>query len=36
MWIGWEDGISYHKGLGRVLEAAWDSKETEEIELVLG
>jgi hypothetical protein len=36
MWIGWEYGISYHKGLGRVLEAAWDSKETEEIELVLG
>ena len=36
MWIEWEDGIAYRKGLGRVLEVAWDSEKTEEINLVLG
>jgi len=36
MWIGWEDGIAYRKGVGRVLKEAWDLEETEGIDLVLG
>ena len=36
LWIEWEDGIAYRKGLGRVLKKAWDQMETEEIDLVLG
>lgn len=36
MWIEWEDGIAYRKGLGRVLKEAWDRETTEDIDLVLG
>ena len=36
LWIEWEDGIAYRRGLGRVLKAAWDRMATEEIDLVLG
>jgi hypothetical protein len=36
LWIEWEDGIAYRRGLGRVLKEAWDSMATEEIDLVLG
>jgi hypothetical protein len=36
LWIEWEDGIAYRKGLGRVFKEAWDRMETEEIDLVLG
>jgi len=36
LWIGWEDCVAYRKGLGRILKSAWDSENTDEIELVLG
>jgi hypothetical protein len=36
LWIEWENGIAYRKGLGRVLKEAWDRMATEEIDLVLG
>jgi hypothetical protein len=36
LWIGWKDGVAYRRGLGRVLQEAWDLQATEEINLVLG
>ncbi|EPE29417.1 hypothetical protein GLAREA_00577 [Glarea lozoyensis ATCC 20868] len=36
LWIEWEDGIAYRKGLGRVLKEAWDGEGGDEIDLVLG
>ncbi|PMD14869.1 hypothetical protein NA56DRAFT_754519 [Hyaloscypha hepaticicola] len=36
LWIEWEDGIAYRRGLGRVLKEAWDRMATDEIDLVLG
>lgn len=36
LWIGWEDGIAYRRGLGRILKSAWDESDTDEIDLILG
>jgi hypothetical protein len=36
LWIEWEDGIAYRKGLGRILKDAWDREAGDEIDLVLG
>ncbi|KAL2197040.1 heterokaryon incompatibility [Corynascus similis CBS 632.67] len=36
LWIDWEDGIAYRKGTGRILKSAWEARETERIQLVLG
>jgi hypothetical protein len=36
MWIEWEDGVAYRKGLGSVLKEAWKAQDLEEISLVSG
>lgn len=36
MFIKWEDGIAYRKGLGRVMKEAWEAQEREPITLILG
>lgn len=36
LWIKWEDGIAYRRGVGRVKKQTWESMELEDIDLVLG
>lgn len=36
LWIKWEDGIAYRRGVGRVKRQTWESMELEDIDLVLG
>ncbi|KAI1770717.1 HET-domain-containing protein [Hypoxylon cercidicola] len=36
LWIEWRDGIAYRKGLGRVDKNAWEARQREWIDLVLG
>ena len=36
LWVEWEDGIAYRRGLGRMLKSAWYAVKIEEIDLVLG
>ncbi len=35
LWMKWGNGISYRKGLGRVLKEVWNHEVTEEIDLFL-
>jgi hypothetical protein len=36
LWIEWEDGVAYRKGLGRIFEDSWDAADTEEVHVRLG
>lgn len=36
LWIKWEDGIAYRRGVGRVKRDQWENMELEDIDLVLG
>lgn len=36
LWVEWEDGIAYRRGVGRVKREIWESMELEDIDLVLG
>ncbi|CZR66273.1 uncharacterized protein PAC_16174 [Phialocephala subalpina] len=36
LWIEWQDGIAYRKGLGRVEKQAWEQLSLEEIDVKLG
>jgi hypothetical protein len=36
LWIEWEDGIAYRRGLGRVVDDVWKQQPVEEIMLILG
>jgi hypothetical protein len=36
LWIFWEHGIAYRRGLGRVVEEVWQEQDGDEIMLVLG
>jgi hypothetical protein len=36
LWIEWENSVAYRKGLGRVLNDAWNGMEKNEIDLILG
>lgn len=36
LWIKWEDGIAYRRGVGRVKRETWETLELEDIDLVLG
>ena len=36
LWIAWEDGVAYRKGLGRIWKPAWELQSPEWIDLVLG
>lgn len=29
LWIGWEDGIAYRKGFGRVYKEVWEAQDLE-------
>lgn len=36
LWVKWEDGIAYRRGVGRVKRETWESMELENVDLVLG
>lgn len=36
LWVKWEDGIAYRRGVGRVKRETWESMELEDVDLVLG
>lgn len=36
MWLAWEDGIAYRRGLGRIWKPMWEKQELNEMEIVLG
>ncbi|KAF7538221.1 hypothetical protein G7Z17_g12676 [Cylindrodendrum hubeiense] len=36
LWVVWEDGIAYRRGVGRVKKSVWEGLEKEDISLVLG
>jgi hypothetical protein len=36
LWIEWEDGIAYRKGIGRVFKEAWESMDLEPVDVLLG
>ena len=36
MWISWEGGIAYRRGIGRVFKGAWEREVKGEIDLMLG
>jgi hypothetical protein len=36
MWIEWENGIAYRRGLARVYKATWEMQPREEVDLILG
>ncbi|KAG6362294.1 hypothetical protein INS49_010524 [Diaporthe citri] len=36
LWVKWEDGIAYRRGMGRVKRETWESMKLEDIDLVLG
>jgi hypothetical protein len=36
LWVEWEEGVAYRKGIGRVMKSAWEGLELEWIDLVLG
>ncbi|KAF2197965.1 HET-domain-containing protein [Delitschia confertaspora ATCC 74209] len=36
LWIEWDSGVAYRKGLGRVVKAVWESEEREWIDVTLG
>jgi hypothetical protein len=36
LWVEWEEGIAYRKGVGRVEKAVWEAQELEWIDLILG
>jgi hypothetical protein len=36
MWIGWDSGVAYRKGVGRVERSIWESIATEYIDVTIG
>ncbi|KAI0123496.1 heterokaryon incompatibility protein-domain-containing protein [Xylariales sp. AK1849] len=36
LWVEWEEGIAYRRGLGRVLSTSWIRDATDDIDLILG
>ena len=36
MWLAWEDGIAYRRGLGRVWKPMWGKQRLKEMDVVLG
>lgn len=36
LWIEWESGVAYRRGLGRVEREAWEKQDLEDIHLMLG
>lgn len=36
LWVKWEDGIAYRRGVGHIKRETWESMELEDVDLVLG
>lgn len=36
LWVKWEDGIAYRRGVGSVKRETWESMELEDVDLILG
>jgi len=36
LWIEWEDGIAFRKGIGRVEKSIWEAQPLEWIDVTLG
>lgn len=36
LWVKWEDGIAYRRGVGRVKRETWESMDLKDVDLVLG
>lgn len=36
IWIEWQGGVAYRKGVGRILKSAWEAAKPEQINLVFG
>ena len=36
LWIQWEDGIAYRRGIGHVVKSIWEQQATDVIDLILG
>ena len=36
LWVEWEDGVAYRKGLGRVMKSVWEAEATKRIDVTLG
>ena len=36
MWVGWDGGVAYRKGVGRVLASYWDEQQPAEVQVTLG
>ncbi|KAF1990198.1 hypothetical protein K402DRAFT_401651 [Aulographum hederae CBS 113979] len=36
MWIEWEEGVAYRRGLGQMFKESWESLDLEEIDVTLG
>jgi Heterokaryon incompatibility protein (HET) len=36
LWIEWQSGIAYRKGVGRVVKQVWDSLAENEVDVILG
>jgi hypothetical protein len=36
LWVVWEDGVAYRKGVGRIERSAWEAVKKDDIWLVLG
>ena len=36
LWVGWEDGIAYRKGVAEIHRSFWDAQALESVSLVLG
>ncbi|KAK4198322.1 heterokaryon incompatibility protein-domain-containing protein [Triangularia verruculosa] len=36
LWVEWNHGVAYRRGVGRVKRSAWENMKTEDVELVLG
>lgn len=36
LWVKWEDGIAYRRGLGRVKREIWENMDLQDVDLILG
>lgn len=36
LWVKWEDGIAYRRGMGRVKRETWENMDLKDVDLVLG
>jgi len=36
LWVEWEGGTAYRKGIGRILKSEWVAQKPEVVDLILG